>query len=116
MMLSSFVYSEFVSELHLLDVCRCAAYTCCTFFAVEGFPVVHTSVGVFCLHVLAICRGYVVLALAHYVAALFCTIIDIHILVSRLLMYTGSALSLICILLCICTLHVHRTCMFDIHS
>jgi hypothetical protein len=97
MMLTSFECSEFVSELHLFDVCRCATYTCCTFFAVEGFSVVHTSAGVFFIHVLAVCRGYVVLALAHFVAALFCTIIGIHILVFRLF-------------------DVHRFCtFFDMH-
>ena len=115
MMLTYFVCSDFVSVLHFFVACRCAAYTCCTFFAVEGVSVVHTSAGVLCIHVLVVCRGYVVLALAHCVAEILCTIIGIHILAFRLLMYTGLALALTCILLCIFTLHVHRTCMFDIH-
>ena len=106
-------YLEYVQLLHV--VCRSATFTCSTFFAVEGFSVVYTSVCAFFIHVLFVCRGKVVLALAHFVAGTFCTILGIHFLALRLLKNTGLALSLICILLCISTLHAHRTCMFDIH-
>jgi hypothetical protein len=84
MMLTSFVCSEFVSELHLLDVCRCAAYMCCTFLPLR-FSLMYTRLLVFSVYTYWLFVAVMwCLLLLTLLLLFFGTIVDIHILVFRL--------------------------------